>query len=119
MSEIVNEPEGPATGLEYLNRLPWERMVTWAVVLFVLYWLRDFFFVIFATFVTCYFVRRLTVALLRRIPQQRHTVTLERAATLGVILMLLGLFLGLLLAICPELFKQAQAVLCRAEQTNL
>jgi len=109
----------PATGLEFFNRLPWERMVTWAFVFFILYLLREFFLVVFATFVICYFVQRLTTMLLNRIPKARHSVSAVRAATFLSFILLSALFVGLLLAIFPELLKQAQAVLRRAEHTDL
>lgn len=109
----------PATGLEYLNRLPWERIVTWGFVLLVLYLLRDFFFVIFATFLFCYFAQRFSGLILKGISEPRRTIAVQRATTIGVFAVLLVLFGGLLMAIFPELFRQARAVVMRAEATNL
>jgi predicted PurR-regulated permease PerM len=109
----------PASGLEFLNRLHWERIVTWGVVFLVLYLLRDFFFVVFATFLFCYFGQRFAGLILKLVPQQQQTVGVMRATVVGVFLVFLVLFAGLLLAICPELFRQGRAVMLRVESTNI
>jgi predicted PurR-regulated permease PerM len=109
----------PATGLEYFNRLPWERIVTWGLVFLVLYLLRDFFFIIFATFLICYFALRFSGLILQRIPEPRRTVGIQRATMTVVFVVFLLLFVALLLAIFPELFRQGRAVVMRAEATNL
>lgn len=109
----------PPSGLEFFNRLPWERIVTWAVVLLVVYVLRDFFFVVFSTFLICYFVRRAIDLILKRVPVERQTVFVQRSTTVGVFAFFIAAFVGLAWLIFPVLLSQAKAVLLRVEETNI
>ena len=62
MSEDKKSMEGPSDGPgkrqpSFLQWLPWEKALIWGLFLLAIYTLRDFFFVIFLTFIITYIMR--------------------------------------------------------------
>lgn len=87
---------------------PWNRIIpvaqkllVWGLFFAVLWFLRDFFFLVFVTFVFSYLMNHGVVRLERRIPRRRLRVAL-------VFLALLAVITGLGLTIGPRMIQQAQ-----------
>ena len=77
----------------FLEWLPWEKLTIWGSVLLIIYLLRDFFFLIFMTFILTYILRSVIVRVLWLIRHKREEPWLERLlAVVCFLLLLLGLF---------------------------
>jgi hypothetical protein len=104
----------PVRFTEWLEWLPWEKILIWGLFLTVVYALRHFFFIIFMTFITAYIMRSAVKRLSGILSPQRESVWLERVLTLvSFVLLLFGLYEGVKY-LGPRLFVQARTLVERA-----
>lgn len=86
----------------------WYRPLIWGTLLLLLYLLRDFFLIGFLTFLLCFSVRSLVVALTRRIDPSRDTRRLELILTLATFLCCCLILYGLGRYFVPEVIHQGK-----------
>ena len=86
----------------------WYRPLIWGTLLVLLYLLRDFFLIGFLTFLLCFTVRSLVVALTRRIDPRRDTRRLELILTLAIFLCCFLMLYGLGRYFVPEVIHQGK-----------
>ena len=86
------ESNAPKGGWGFLAGMPWERITMWVALGLLLYVMRDFFFVIFMTFLLCYFVRRVVNLTLAWFPPGRRTHWVDRGITVTVFTIPPGVF---------------------------
>ena len=80
--------------------------------------LRDFFFLIFTTFLLSYFVRRTVNLMLAWSPVERRTRWLDRGATIMVYIAVLAVFAGFLMVWVPKAFEQGREVVLQIEHAQ-
>jgi predicted PurR-regulated permease PerM len=99
-------------GFGFLHRIRWRRIAFWGIFLGLLYVLRDFFDVIFLTFLFSYIFGHL-VSWLLRLAGKEASPGFRKGFVLGLYVVLVGgLGLGLYVAY-PHLLKQGKALLDR------
>ncbi|MBN1442963.1 MAG: AI-2E family transporter [Planctomycetes bacterium] len=83
----------PATATSFLRWFPWEKLTIWGLFLLAVYILRDFFFIIFMTFIVSYIMRGVIVRVVRLVSARGEVPWLERVlAVVCFALLLLGLY---------------------------
>ncbi|MDH3717060.1 MAG: hypothetical protein OES79_02955, partial [Planctomycetota bacterium] len=100
---------------EWLSRKHWQRWLIWALFIFVVYELRDFFFVAFITFLLCYLVRYVVEALSKRFSPGRQRVWLDRTLTLATFAVMAGMLVGAAWWIGPRFVGQSRTLLARQQ----
>jgi predicted PurR-regulated permease PerM len=89
----------------------WQKAIIWGLFLLSVYLLRDFFFVIFMTFMTTYLVRAVLGKIRKLLWPDRDLIWAERSASAGIfVLILASLYLGGSY-IGPALYDQGRALL--------
>lgn len=79
----------------FFDWLPWEKITIWGLVLLGIWVLRDFFFVIFMTFIVTYIMRSVIVRVVWLVARRRQAPLLERGlALVGFAALLGGLYLA-------------------------
>ena len=114
----TSESPAPGRGWGFLVDLPWERITMWLALGLLLYVMRDFFLVIFMTFLLCYFVRRMVNVALAWLPPGRRTVWFDRGITIMVFVALLAAFVGLLGTLVPKIVEQSRTVFFKIEHAE-
>jgi predicted PurR-regulated permease PerM len=104
--------------LTALARLPWQRLLIWAVFLVALYTVRHFFFVIFTTFLLSYCIRSVVVPLADRLAPGRQGPWLERWLTLALFVVLVAGVAGVGFVVAPRFIDQSRSVIERVERVG-
>ncbi|MEW4489512.1 AI-2E family transporter [Thalassoglobus sp. JC818] len=99
----------------FLSRTHWQRWVIWGLFIFLVYELRDFFFIAFVTFLLCYIVRAIVTALTKRLSPGHERVWLDRLLTLGTFAVIASVIAGAVLWIGPQIIQQSRALLVRQQ----
>ncbi|MHC4599117.1 MAG: AI-2E family transporter, partial [Planctomycetota bacterium] len=100
----------------FIKRLPWEKITIWAIFLLLIYFLRDFFAVIFLTFIISYIATNLVSWASEKMgigDQPGHL--LRYVSSVVVFLVFLGLLTGAGWLVLPKLFEQGRRL---AEQAQ-
>lgn len=90
--------------------MPWEKFAIWGLFLLVVYVLRDFFFVIFMTFIISFCMRSLVVFLSRRLSPGKERLWLQYVLAVICFLALLGSLYGVGKFIFPQLIRQGESL---------
>ncbi|MGQ9590669.1 MAG: AI-2E family transporter [Planctomycetota bacterium] len=119
---LAGDPERrscpPTRFVDWLDWLPWEKILIWGLFLGAVYTLRHFFFVIFMTFIVSYVMRRVVVRTSRFLTGGRESIFLERVFTLvGFGLLLFGVYEGAKY-LGPKLVAQAKALVERGSRLD-
>ncbi len=80
--------------------------------------MRDFFLVIFMTFLLCYFVRRVVNMALAWIPPSWRTLWVDRGITITIFVALLAVLAGLLGTLVPKIVEQSRTVFFKIEHAE-
>lgn len=108
----------PTRFVDWLDWLPWEKILIWGLFLGAVYTLRHFFFVIFMTFILSYVMRRVVVRTSRLLTGGRDFVWLQRVLTLVCFaLLLFGVYEGVKY-LGPRLVAQAKALVERGSRLD-
>lgn len=94
----------------FLGRLPWEKLLIWGLFLAVAYILKDFFFVIFMTFIISFCMRGLVTRITSRLAPGREGGIVHFITTLVCFLLLLGALYGAGRFFIPRLVSQGGAL---------
>ena len=88
------EPDRPSF-LAFLDWLPWEKILIWTLFLLAVYSLRDFFFIIFMTFILSYIMLGIVQRISRLLSPYKERIWLERILTIVCFTLLLaGVYLA-------------------------
>src|SRR5438067_7448668 len=101
-------------GFGFLRRAPWKRMLFWALVIGVLVLLRDYFDVIFLTFLFSYIMGGPVRWIERRFG--RRSLAVRRLMVVGLYLFLLSGLTVAIWAAYPEIVHQGKSVLEKVGQ---
>ena len=101
-----------------LRWLPWEKSTIWGLFLLLVYFLRDFFFIIFMTFILSYIMRSVVMSVARLISPGRTRAWLERSLTVAGFALLLSGMYGFGLFLAPTLVAQVQALKARTSRID-
>lgn len=114
----VNEPR-PVRWLDRLQALPWEKALTWAVFLLLVWILRDLFLVIFLTFVASYLLRISAVWILRRFGRwPEPPAWLERTVAVACFAVMVTALYGAGRFVGPRLVAQGEALVERVSRVQ-
>jgi predicted PurR-regulated permease PerM len=123
MSPLESEPPSPpppgpsshpGDPFLFLKRWPWEKILIWALFVGLLVVLRDFFPIIFMTFIVTYVIGNVVGSLFRRMGWKRDERRgLYRGVVLFLILLLVGLLGGFGRLLFPMLHAQASSLVAR------
>lgn len=97
--------------IDWLERMHWQRWVAWTVFLFLVYELRDFFFLAFVTFLLCFLVRSVVRTLSNRLSPGRPRIWLDRVLTLATFLFVLAIMIVAGAWFGPRLVRQSRTLL--------
>ncbi|QDU62491.1 hypothetical protein Pan216_33580 [Planctomycetes bacterium Pan216] len=98
--------------------VPWGKVLIWGTFLLAVYILRNFFFLIFMTFMLSYVIRSVVNAAIKRLSPEEENPWLERGLTLAcffgffLLIFILGAFMA------PTLVDQTQALMGRISRVN-
>ena len=112
------ESLAPGLGRAFAAGLPWERITMWAALGLLLYVMRDFFFVIFMTFLLCYCVRRVVNMALAWFPRGWRTLWVDRGITITVFIAMLTVLASLLGTLIPKIVEQSRIVFFKIEHAE-
>jgi predicted PurR-regulated permease PerM len=93
----------------FIKRLPWEKITIWAIFLLLIYLLRDFFDVLFLTFIISYIAHNLVTWACERMGiGDKPSHPLRYLNTVLVFLVFLGLLTGAGWLVLPKVFEQGK-----------
>jgi hypothetical protein len=101
-----------------LSNMPWATLLTWGVLLLVIYTLHELFFIIFVTFLLAYMVRSLVTGVAGRIRPGTESPALERWLTLAVFAILLLLVWGVFSVLGSRFIDQSRTLLVQAQRVQ-
>lgn len=118
---MISDPANPPPVVSIGNRLsglPWERWLTWAFFLGLVYILRDLFLIIFLTFLATYFLRSAVVSLLGLLSAGHPRPWLERTLAVLCWCLLIGGLYGIGAWLGPRLLRQGESMVTRLSRIN-
>ncbi len=108
-----NQTSERPTERHFLSLIPWEKLVTWALLIGAIYLLRHLFAIFFMTFVLTYVMRGIVERLLALLSPRRERLWLDHLLSiLCFLLLLLGVY-GIGSYIGPRLINQGENLLVR------
>ena len=103
---------------ERLRKLNWEKLLIWAAFLVLLYSMRQLFFVAFFTFVFCYVIRSVVVAIRKSLFGDRQSLWLDRGITLGVLATAAVALIATAAIVFPIVMKEFRVLSAVVEETQ-
>lgn len=106
--------ESKQTGKQtFLHRLPWEKITIWGLFILVMYTLRDFFFIIFMTFIVAYSMRALVMKIVKVVSPNTERNWLQRLLAIVCFIALLAGCYGAGQFFIPQLIEQGRELVSK------
>ncbi|MCI0650918.1 MAG: AI-2E family transporter [Planctomycetes bacterium] len=105
-STTTPAPSLPSDVRRFWRRFPWEKVTIWGIFLFLVYVLRDFFTVIFLTFILSYNITKIVEWAKCRVRKDADRLVLHRLLVLATFVVLLAALYGLGLFLKTPLKQQ-------------
>ncbi len=113
------EVEDPGKQFRFLLRVPWETITIWVAFLSTIYVLRDFFTMIFMTFIFSYMTRNAVDWVLRKTGRPPGQSLARKGTVLGVFFLELALIIFLGMTVLPRFYDQANAFVKQLRSTDI
>ncbi len=107
----------PGKQFRFLLRIPWEKSLIWVLFLSLIYALRDFFGIIFMTFIFTYMSKNAVDYVMRRLRHEGGAGRKYVVAGVFTLEVVLIFFLGLMLL--PRFYDQANAFVRQVKNTDI
>ncbi len=104
------QPQPKAGAESFLRWFPWEKTLIWGLFLLAVYILRDFFFIIFMTFIISYIMGNVVRNVMKVISPHKERAWVQRTVSVFAFLLLLGVFYGVGTYLYQPLKKQAEGL---------
>lgn len=109
MSQSIERSTGP---------LAWDSLAIWALLLLVIYGLRDVFVIAFLTFILSYLIRSIVVFLARRLRPIGDRARLERWLTLGTFVAIAAVLWAIVHVVGPQFVLQGRVLMAAAHRQD-
>ncbi len=104
------QPQPKAGAQSFLRWFPWEKTLIWGLFLLAVYVLRDFFFIIFMTFMISYIMGNVLRNGMKVLSPHKERAWVQRTVAVFAFLLLLGVFYGVGTYLYQPLKKQAEGL---------
>ena len=112
----MNETTNPFG--QRVRNLNWEKLLIWAAILTLLYFMRHLFLIAFFTFVFCYVIRTAVVAIEKFFFHGKQGLWLDRGITLGVLATAAIALIAVAAFVFPVVMKEFRVLSAIVEETT-